>query len=249
MATLQITFVSESAGYDNVLGWYNSRTGEAGILFIDTNDDGPDAGISAGTTATIDVEQSDIDAGYIGFFVIPNGAEIYGTDEDSALNGPLTFDTKGNGDGVIRDADGKKLRGEQGEIIFTDPELNKHDRDYTSAHPGRQKRGDLDSDDADGITGRIAFEDLVKKSDRDFNDLVIDVQVVQDNRPPVAVDDAIATSEDEVVVRLASDLLANDTDADGSAQLTLVSVENAVNGSTLRKVGTPVSSCWIVVWK
>ncbi|HJS39716.1 MAG TPA: Ig-like domain-containing protein [Burkholderiales bacterium] len=321
MTTLQITFVSESAGYDNVLGWYNSRTGEAGIIFINTNDDGPDAGISAGTTATIDVEQSDIDAGYIGFFVIPNGAEIYGTDEDSVLNGPLTFDTQGNGDGIIRDADGKKLRGEQGEIIFTDETLNKKNTDYA--------RGD---DNADGILGRIAFEDLVKKSDRDFNDLVIDVQVVEKNQPPVvddqsfdiaensalgtvvgqlaasdpdgqpltydilsgnesgafainahgeivvldpsrldfedpalsayalvvevtdaggltdtavvgiavtdvneappvAGDDAIATSEDEVVVRLASDLLANDTDADGSAELTIVSVENAVNGS------------------
>ena len=68
MATLQITFVSESAGYDNVLGWYNSRTGEAGIIFINTNDDGPCAGITAGTTATIQADQADIDAGTIGFF-------------------------------------------------------------------------------------------------------------------------------------------------------------------------------------
>jgi len=188
MATLQITFVSENAGYDNVLGWYNSRTGEAGIIFLSTNDDGPDAGISAGTTATIEVDQADIDAGYIGFFLIPNGAEIYGTDEDSTLNGPLSFDTKPNGDGQILDADGKKLRGEQGQIIFTDPELNKHDTDYTSAHTGRQKRGDLDSDDADGITGRIAFEDLTRHSDRDFNDLVIDVQILPEAVQGHAID-------------------------------------------------------------
>ena len=164
MTTLQITFVSESAGYDSCFGWYNSRTGEAGIIFISTNDDGTNAGISSGTTATIDVEQSDIDAGYIGFFLIPNGASPYGTGEDSVLNGPLSFDTKPNGDGQILDADGHKLRGEQGQIIFTDPTLNKKDADHTSG-------------DEDGILGRIAFEDLVKKSDLDFNDLVVDVKI------------------------------------------------------------------------
>jgi len=210
MATLQITFVSESASYDSCLGWYNSRTGEAGIIFISTNDDGPHAGISAGTTETIEVDQADIDAGNIGFFLIPNGADIYGTDEDSALNGPLTFDTKPNGDGQILDADGKKLRGEQGEIIFTDPELNKHDTDYTSAHAGRQKRGDLDSDDADGITGRIAFEDLTRRSDRDFNDLVIDVKVVEENQPPVVDDRSFAIAENSALDALVGTVVAVD---------------------------------------
>ena len=45
MATLQISLVSTSTSYDNVLGWYNSRTGEAGILFLSTDDGSP------GTTA------------------------------------------------------------------------------------------------------------------------------------------------------------------------------------------------------
>jgi len=184
MATLQITFVSEDAGYDNVLGWYNSRTGEAGIIFINTNDDGRHAAISPGTVATVEADQADIDAGYIGFFLIPNGADIYGTGKKSALNGPLSFDTKPHGDGVIRDANGHKLRGEQGQIIFTDENLNKKNADYT--------KGD---DNADGILGRIAFEDLAKRSDGDFNDLVIDVKLVEENRPPVVEDLSFAIAE------------------------------------------------------
>jgi Ca2+-binding RTX toxin-like protein len=165
MTTLQISFVSESAGYDSVLGWYNSRTGEAGIVFSSTNDDGRRADIAPGDAATIDVAQSDLDAGHIGFFLIPNGAHLYGAGKKSILEEPLSFRTKANGDGQILDADGRPLKGAQGEIIFTDPALNKHDVDYTVG-------------DGDGILGQIAFEDQVHKGDRDFNDLVIDVQVV-----------------------------------------------------------------------
>ena len=33
--TLQVTFVSESAAYNNTFGWYNSQTGMGGILFAD----------------------------------------------------------------------------------------------------------------------------------------------------------------------------------------------------------------------
>jgi Ca2+-binding RTX toxin-like protein len=201
MTTLQITFVSESAGYQNTLGWYNTRTGEAGIIFLDTNDDGPDAGISSGTTATLEVEQSDLDAGYIGFFLIPNGALRHGTGEDSVLNGPLSFDTKGNGDGRILDADGHNLTGAQGEVIFSDPALNKKDADYTQG------------DDDGSILGQIAFEDQVKKSDGDFNDLVIDVQVVVPNRPPVVEDQAFGVAENAAAGTVVGQVAASDPDA------------------------------------
>ena len=195
MATLEIAFVSESAGYSNTLGWYNTRTGEAGILFLDTND------LAAGTTATLDVLQSDIDAGYIGFFLIPDGADRY---RPSVLEGPLSFDTLGNGTGVIRDEDGRRLVGAQGEVIFTDDSLNKKDVDYT-----------LGDDDAGGILGTIAFEDLVKKSDRDFNDLVIDVRVVDDgaNRPPVVEDQAFALAENSAAGTVVGTVAAADPDA------------------------------------
>ena len=32
---LRVTFVSESAAYQNTFGWYNSVTGVGGILFAD----------------------------------------------------------------------------------------------------------------------------------------------------------------------------------------------------------------------
>ncbi len=211
MTTLQITFVSESAGYDNAFGWYNSRTGEAGIIFISTNDDGPKAAISAGTTATIDVDQADIDAGNIGFFLIPNGADIYGKGKHGALNGPLSFDTKGNGDGQILDARGRPLNGEQGEIIFSDRALNKRNVDYT--------KGD---DDANGILGRIGFEDLVKKSDRDYNDLVVDVTIVNANLPPVINDQAFQIAENSAAGTLVGAVVASDPDAGQSLSYAIV---------------------------
>jgi Ca2+-binding RTX toxin-like protein len=195
VTTLQITLVSESTDYQNTLGWYNTRTGEAGILFLSTDADGV-------TTVTLEVEQSDLDAGYIGFFLIPNGALRYGAGEDSVLNGPLSFDTKGNGDGKILDADGNNLTGAQGEIIFSDPALNKKDVDYT--------QGD---DDTDGILGQIAFEDLVKKSDGDFDDLVIDVQVVVPNQPPVAEDQAFGVAENSATGTVVGQVAASDPDA------------------------------------
>jgi hypothetical protein len=47
---LTVTFNSEEAGYSNSMGWYNARTGQAGILFQDLNDDGRNAAIHAGDT-------------------------------------------------------------------------------------------------------------------------------------------------------------------------------------------------------
>lgn len=198
VATLQITFVSESAGYQNTLGWYNTRTGEAGIIFLNTNDDGPNAGIAPGDTAYLDVEQSDLDAGYIGFFLIPNGAQRYGTGEDSVLNGPLTFDTKGNGDGKILDADGHNLTGAQGEVIFSDPAFNKKDVDYTQG------------DDDGSILGQIAFEDMVKKSDGDFDDLVIDVQIFNPNQPPSVDDQSFHVDENSAAGTVVARVAASD---------------------------------------
>src|SRR5688500_20388379 len=72
--TLTVAFNSEEAGYANAMGWYNARTGEAGILFKNTNDDGWNAGVKAGDTRSLTVLQSDVDANNVGFFLIPNGA-------------------------------------------------------------------------------------------------------------------------------------------------------------------------------
>src|SRR5262245_10154414 len=76
---LTVTFNSEEAGYTNSMGWYNARTGEAGILFVDLNDDGKWAGVKAGDSRSLNVLQSDLDAGNIGFFLVPDGAGRYGS--------------------------------------------------------------------------------------------------------------------------------------------------------------------------
>src|SRR5262247_4500919 len=60
---LTVTFNSEEAGYASAMGWYNARTGEAGILFTDLNDDGKWAGVKAGDSRSLNALQSDVDAG------------------------------------------------------------------------------------------------------------------------------------------------------------------------------------------
>ncbi|MEB3310162.1 MAG: cadherin-like domain-containing protein, partial [Snowella sp.] len=66
------------------------------------------------------------------------------------------------------------------------------------------------------------------------------IDLIRANTPPVGTGDSATTTQNQAVTLLASNLLANDTDADGD-QLTLSSVKNAVNGSVaLNASGNPV---------
>src|SRR4030095_816918 len=72
--TLTVTCQSEDAGYANAMGWYNARTGEAGILFKNTNDDGWNAGVKAGDSRSLTALQSDVGANNNRFFLMPHRA-------------------------------------------------------------------------------------------------------------------------------------------------------------------------------
>src|SRR5687768_2063274 len=96
--TLAVTFNSEEAGYANAMGWYNARTGEAGILFKNTNDDGWNAGVKVGDTRSLTALQSDVDANNIGFFMIPNGANEL---SNSTLSSSMRFELAQSGNGKI----------------------------------------------------------------------------------------------------------------------------------------------------
>jgi len=195
-ATLTVTFNSEDAAASNAMGWYNARTGQAGILFADLNDDGRNAAVHAGDTRSLTVLQSDLDAGKIGFFMIPNGASQH---SKSALSSPMRFEVGPNGVGRIvidRNFGGDVvLNGTRGDVLFSNQDYNKGGYDYVSGQVGTngqtkaQKFG-AQSDGSDGILGTMAWDDQAVQPnncgpDRDFNDVVFTVtKQGSSNQPP-----------------------------------------------------------------
>src|SRR6185436_2639090 len=160
--TLTVTFQSEEAGYASAMGWYNARTGEAGILFKNTNDDGWNAGVKAGDSRSLTALQSDVDANNIGFFLIPNGANEL---SNSTLSSSMRFQVGQNGDGkIVIDREwGQDVVLSGKDVLFSNQVHNKGDFDYVSGTVGtagqsyQQKMGSQ-SDGADGILGTMAWD-------------------------------------------------------------------------------------------
>jgi hypothetical protein len=190
--TLTVTFNSEDAGYANAMGWYNARTGEAGILFKNTNDDGCNAGVKAGDTRSLTALQSDVDANNIGFFLIPNGANELSS---STLSSTMKFQVGSNGNGkiVIDRQYGNDVVLSGSEVLFSNQVHNKGDFDYVSGKVGAQgqswsQKMGSQSDGPDGILGTMAWDDQSMNgcggTDRDFNDVVFTVTKSGGSNPP-----------------------------------------------------------------
>ncbi len=247
---LAITFVSEEAGFANVLGWYNRRTGEAGILFANANDDGPGAGAHAGDTAFISALQSDLDSGDFGFFLIPDGAakiaRLGGADADIRFE----TDALGNGEILYDTPHGEKeLLGAGNQILFSDRTLNVGDKDYMSGQVGTagqtnaQKFGNQ-SDGADGLLGLMAWDDQViqqghKGSDRDFNDVVFNVSVIPAaNHAPTDIQLSNAAVAENVSGAVVGALTAVDPDAGNTHNFAVSDARfEVVNGELKLKNG------------
>ena len=190
--TLTVTFQSEDASYASAMGWYNARTGEAGILFKNTNDDGWNAGVKAGDTRSLTVLQSDVDANNVGFFMIPNGANELSS---SLLSSSMKFQVNANGDGkiVIDRQYGSDVVLSGSDVLFSNQVYNKGDFDYVSGKVGTQgqtwaQKNGTQSDGADGILGTMAWDDQAMNgcggTDRDFNDVVFTVTKSGGTNPP-----------------------------------------------------------------
>ena len=194
-SVLKVKFESADAGYENTLGWYDSRTGVGGIVFASIDSNGR-CHFRAGDTVSLEVETAAVP--YIGFFLIPDGgglrensnAELRGGVKVIQLaNGSwavATLDKHGN---VETDKHGKPnlLSGEGAAALFSDTSKNAGGVDYASSKVGKsgQTAQVLAADTADGPTGLMAWEDLAatRKSngtygapgDADYNDAVFTV--------------------------------------------------------------------------
>jgi hypothetical protein len=138
--TLRVDFVSESAAYENVFGWYNKVTGMGGILFADVEQEGPHAPLVAGQSFTTFTVNS-ADVGNIQFFLISNGYNINKSDPGD-LTGPVKViqlsdgswavaDVDANGN-VVVDRNGKPdiLHGAGANALFTETSKNAGGVDY-----------------------------------------------------------------------------------------------------------------------
>ncbi|MHA7776543.1 cadherin domain-containing protein [Roseibium sp. M-1] len=146
-----MTFVEETAGYSNVLGVFyvdgagNPVGGE--IVWVNQNL------LSAGDTATVYLEG--VEAGEIGYFLIPDGAD---TNKGLKSGDQVTFQLDGKGNWQAVGPNGTPLTGQGANVFFSgDGSLNPKGYDYTKES---------------GI--RIGFEDLVGGGDKDFDDPVFD---------------------------------------------------------------------------
>src|SRR4029077_21040132 len=89
---------------------------------------------------------------------------------------------------------------------------------------------------APNYTGPDSFTYTVTDPDGLSDTGVVSVTVTAVNDPPVAVDDTKTTSEDTPLVFPATDLSANDTDADGNG-LAVTAVSGALGGTVSLTAG------------
>jgi flagellin-like hook-associated protein FlgL len=196
--TLRATFTSESAGYRNVFGYYNTKTGEAHVLFGNVEAEGGNAPLKAGqSSAEFTVNTADVKD--IGYFLISDGASLNAA---AALAGKLKVaraadgsfglaraDASGN---IIRDTQGNAdfLKGQGARALFTERSKNEGHVDYASSVTGTsQTKQTLRGDTRDGPTGTVAFEDLAATrlsngtygapGDADYNDAVFDIVIAR----------------------------------------------------------------------
>ncbi len=160
----------ESASYNNSYGYYikdeDGNPTEGKIVFADTKD-------GVGDSFTIE----DVDPDRVGYFLVPNGDS-----KNSGLaNGdPVTFEQDESGEWHVVDADGDRLIGAGDPVLFSDPELNEGNFDYTTDN---------------SVDGNQNWEDLSGGGDRDFNDVNMNVEVTP-NEPTTEAHCEVSVSVD-----------------------------------------------------
>lgn len=174
--TIDVSFVSSSAGYKNAIGAYAVDT-NGNILSVDVGiENAKDA--QAGDTFSLEV--SGPEAAGVGYFIISNGYNqntSFFNSYDSA-DGTYSFLYKAgtaeertaniNDDpadvSLVFDTGSERIT-LSGDVYHSYEGLNSDDNDHVTA-----------SGNADGTT-RLGFEDLRNLGDADFNDVVLDVSV------------------------------------------------------------------------
>jgi len=153
--TLDATFVSSSAGYNNTIGYYvKGEDGEptvGKVLWANAND------TDRGDTESIDLDGFDADQ--VGYFLIPDGSRLNQglSDGDS-----VSFAQNGQGEWVV-EHNGDTLNGRGFDAYYSDQALNPDGLDHVE---------DFRECGVE-VTG---FEDLPNLGDHDFNDVMFSTE-------------------------------------------------------------------------
>lgn len=202
-AEVKVGFVSEGAGYRSMVGFYTFdangkiNPGSLQFLWLDASQKAQNTPGGALTKDFLgNTQPQEISLGQLpadtkfGFFIVSDGASssanqqimagVSGVAKNSdnqaadlaAINGKVTFQTDSNGNGVIL-VNGKAL---SGNVYFT------HDKSLNTDSNGNDMEHTLS-----GVTAKndgklyIGFEDLAGGGDRDYDDVVINVDIGQYN--------------------------------------------------------------------
>jgi 2',3'-cyclic-nucleotide 2'-phosphodiesterase (5'-nucleotidase family)/endonuclease/exonuclease/phosphatase family metal-dependent hydrolase len=172
---LDVRFLGSEADYDNVFGWYDAATGDAGVIFEALHDVAPQTGKTVEVTADAPED--------IGFFLIPDGARKIADLIDDEPDISVVF---AEGKVELAGAD----RTEKLTAWFTDESLNSDGKDHAVGADGRD-------DQEDGPLGAIAWEDLRGGGDEDFDDAVLSVAAANDDDWQAFLADAAAARAEE----------------------------------------------------
>ena len=180
-----VTFLSESAGYRNVLGVYKIASDgtiyDTQVLFANASLKGS-GGSLVGGESSVDLSLNAGDR--LGFFVVPNGYSRPGManllNDDEATYKFVDSDgnpANANNDGSVKlvhvDAEGKEtaINSQYGTEVFHSVEnFNGDNMKHVVAEV-----------DPEAGTLKVGFEDLWRGGDRDFDDSVFSVNIGQNN--------------------------------------------------------------------
>jgi hypothetical protein len=257
--TLRVDFISESAGYKNVFGWYNKLTGFGGILFQNVEQEGRKAPLVAGHSS-VNFSVNTADIGNIEYFLVSDGFSL-NRNKPEKLSGPIKVvqltdgswgvaDVDSNGNVITKNGKPDILSGRAANALFTETSKNAGGVDYASSRVGsNQTSATLAGDTSDGLAGLIAWEDLAatrnkngsygRPGDADYNDAVFRVSIVNppSNLAPLVGPVTLQpVAEDSAYVINASVLLANSSDPENQT-LSIASLLVQSGGGTLASNG------------
>ncbi len=180
---LEVSFVSETAGYRSTYGWYDTETGEAHILVanVDTATN-PDID---GFTATVSLPDDQLDQ--VAFFIIPDGYSQNDDPGEPLANGDATaLDLE-----VFNDGDGWQIRDTGSGHVFTGSGNSAYFTEVGKNADGMDHVNEVGSiTDVGGVTQY--WEDLPNLGDNDFGDAVFTVTAASENSVGAGGDDVLS---------------------------------------------------------
>lgn len=161
--TTQLRFVAETAKFANALGWYDVRSGEAGLLFTDSGDAWGVVGTFTGTDDP-------------GFFIIPDGGVNFAPGGLLAGRDVETLDLR-----LVERDDGRTVVATSDGIVLEGRRTSESELEQLAYFSEATRNPDDVAHAVVNDDGTLGWEDSWNGGDGDFDDLMLRaVSVVDD---------------------------------------------------------------------